>query len=121
MLSRLELRHIAKGKTSEWIFDLSRIQHQQYEPMMKAIEKYGQHSIRYLTFHKDVTQKQIRGNDDMYAQAHSAAKVVPRYFSRLVKMLGVLLPISRTIEELHLIGLDIDLEDMEKLGFIISK
>lgn len=121
MLSRDELRRLSTGSGGSFIFDLSKIRHTHYEPLMKGLENFGIHMVYKLTFNVDLNKNFSKAAELKPVITYSIATVVPKYFKRLVLLLKRMLAESTILKEVHFEGIKIPKKELESISHVLTK
>lgn len=121
MLSRDELRRISTGTGGSFVFDLSKIRHTHYEPLMKGLENFGIHMVYKLTFNVDLIKNFSQAAELKPVINYSIATVVPKYFKRLVLLIKRMLAESTILKEIHFDGIKIPKQELEAISRVLSK
>ena len=121
MLSRDELRRLSTGTGGSFVFDLSKIRHTSYEPLMKGLESFGIHMVHKLTFNVNLKQNFSQAAELKPVISYSIATVVPKYFKRLVLLCKRMLAVSTILKEIHFDGIKIPKQELGTIARILSK
>lgn len=121
ILSRDELRHLSSGTGGNFVYDLSKIRHTNFEPLMKGLESYGIHMIRSLSFNINLKKNFPQAAELKPLISYSIATVIPKYFQRIILLLKRMLSESTILKEVHFEGIKIPKKELELIAQIISK
>ncbi|OHT09899.1 hypothetical protein TRFO_04449 [Tritrichomonas foetus] len=121
MLSREEIRHCAEGEGGKFIYDLSKIRHTKFEPLMKGLETFGIHIVHILIFNVELKKNFSQAEELKPLIDYSAASVIPKYFKRLVVCVKRMLENSRILTEVHFNGIKIPKKELATLSTFLSK
>lgn len=121
MLSREDIRHLSSGTSGTYIFDLSKIRHTTYEPLLKGLEKFGATSVQKLVFNTELKEKFPDAAELKPMIDYSVVSVVPHYFKRLVSLVKRMIATSKILKEIYFEGIKIPRGEIQVLSEILKQ
>lgn len=121
MLSEEVLRNLANGEGGAYHFDLSNIQADFYEPLLKTLQTYALKKIDSLGFTCDEQARTKGWTQTPVAVLNSIACVKFHFTRNIVALLSYVLPRTASLRELTLSNMTFKKEHWERLVAGISR
>lgn len=125
MLSDSSIRELANGKGSTYIFDLSNISMDFYEPLFKTLQKFIPKYVDSLGFTCDSLNQARRnansGNSIPESITNSIAKNRRHYLLNTVELLIHVITRSTRLKSIKLSNLELQIEQIRRIAEAISK
>ena len=121
MLSEEELRKLANGEGGAYHFDLSNIQGDYYERLLKSLQTYALKKIDSLGFTCDELARTKGWTQTPIAVLNSIACVKFHFMRNIVALLCHVLPRTQSLKELTLSNVSFKKEHWERLVAAISR
>ncbi|OHT05413.1 hypothetical protein TRFO_26900 [Tritrichomonas foetus] len=125
MLADSAIRELASGKGGTYIFDLSDIDEQFYEPLLRTLQKFIPKNVESLGFNCDHLQDARRSanSGEPFPQSilRSIAKNRKHFIRNIVELLYHVIPRSTKLKTLKLSNIEFQLDQINRIAEAISK